>query len=295
LELLVTARPFLKWAGGKGQLLPELSRRLPEHFARYHEPFVGGGAFFFYLWNNRRLPAGALLSDFNPELIDCYRAVRDHVEDLIELLQEHKAHTGDKAYFYAIRFWDRQPDFAQRPLVERAARTIFLNRTCYNGLYRLNNKQQFNAPFGYYKNPLVVDPDNMREVSHALQDVDLQQADFGIVLERADKGDLVYFDPPYYPLSQTASFTSYTHRGFGEAEQRRLADVFGALIERGCYVMISNSSTEFTNELYSAVGNGSVNKEIVKASRKINCDGRKRGFVDELIVSNYSYSSNGVH
>jgi DNA adenine methylase len=172
---------------------------------------------------------------------------------------------------------------------------IFLNRTCYNGLYRLNNKGQFNAPFGYYKNPLVVDPENMREVSRALQTVDLQQADFAIVLDRAEPGDLVYFDPPYYPLSPTASFTSYTHRGFGEAEQRRLAEVFSELIERGCHVMISNSSTQFTSQLYSQVGNGSVVKDIVKASRKINCDGRKRGLVDELIVTNYAYRQNGVH
>ncbi len=277
------ARPFLKWAGGKSQLLPELSRRIPDRFGRYHEPFVGGGALFFHLWNNRRLDQGATLSDLNPELIDCYLAARDHVEALIELLQRLRPFATDRDFFYEIRSWDRQPGFAQRPLVERAARTIFLNRTCYNGLYRLNNKGQFNAPFGYYKNPLIVDSDNLREVSRALRDVELRVADFGDVLERAEVGDLIYFDPPYVPVSPTASFTSYTRRGFGEEEQRRLAAVFHQLAERGCYVILSNSSTALARQLYADV----CEVEVVLASRKINCDGNRRGFVEELIACSF--------
>jgi DNA adenine methylase len=280
----VPARPFLKWAGGKGQLLPELMQRMPTRFARYHEPFVGGGALFFHLWNQGRLRKGGVLSDYNPELVACYIAVRDHVEALIERLQEHRPHFADKDYFYAIRSWDREPGFLDRPLVERAARTIFLNRTCYNGLYRLNNKRQFNAPFGHYKNPLIVDPENMREASRALQHVELYSGDFAGVLERAAPGDFVYFDPPYVPVSATASFTHYTHQGFDELAQRRLAAICADLTERGCLLMLSNSSTALAHELYARPG---MATEVVQASRKINCDGKKRGFVDELIVYNY--------
>ncbi|NTW97804.1 MAG: Dam family site-specific DNA-(adenine-N6)-methyltransferase, partial [Oscillochloris sp.] len=163
----------------------------------------------------------------------------------------------------------------------------FLNRTCYNGLYRLNNKGKFNAPFGNYKNPLIVDVENMHEVSRALQDVELREGDFADVLDRAEPGDFVYFDPPYAPLSPTASFTNYTGRGFGEDQQRRLAAVFRQLAERGCYVMLSNSSTDLTSELYRSEAFPGLCAETVRASRKINCDGTKRGFVDELIACSY--------
>ncbi|MBX0329816.1 DNA adenine methylase [Oscillochloris sp. ZM17-4] len=285
------ARPFLKWAGGKGQLLPELTRLMPPTFARYHEPFVGGGAFFFNLWNSGRLARGGVLSDYNRDLIACYQTVRDHAQELIDALLEHKQRAHDRAYFYDIRDWDRQPGFEQRSQVEKAARMIFLNRTCYNGLYRLNNKGKFNAPFGYYKNPLIVDVDNMHEVSRALQDVELTVGDFADVLDRAEPGDFVYFDPPYAPVSPTASFTHYTGFGFGEDQQRRLADVFRQLAERGCSVMLSNSYTDLTRALYSAESIPGLSAETVRASRKINCDGAKRGFVDELIA--WSYQGDG--
>jgi len=285
-ERLVPARPFLKWAGGKGQLLPALQERLPARFERYHEPFVGGGALFFHLWNSGRLRSGGVLSDFNRELIECYEAVRDHVEELIERLQLLRPRFSDKAFFYEIRGLDREAGFHEQPMVERAARTIFLNRTCYNGLYRLNNKRQFNAPFGNYKNPLIVDPENMREASRALRNVDLRVGDFADVLKRAAPGDLVYFDPPYVPVSATASFTHYTHQGFSEADQRRLARVFADLAARGCYVMLSNSATDLTRALYGQAAPG-LAVHTVQASRKINCDGKKRGLVDELIVCNY--------
>ncbi|HMQ32878.1 MAG TPA: DNA adenine methylase [Chloroflexaceae bacterium] len=285
------ARPFLKWAGGKGQLLPELTSRLPARFRRYHEPFVGGGALFFHLWNTGLLRGGAVLSDENRELIECYTAVRDQVEELIALLVALRPRFGDKEFFYEIRSWDRRPDFRERPVVERAARTIFLNRTCYNGLYRLNNKGQFNAPFGHYKNPLIVDPENMREASRALQNVELLVGDFGQVAARARPGDFVYFDPPYVPVSATASFTAYTSNGFAEAEQRRLAQLFHTLAGRGCYAMLSNSYTELARALYA----GQPVHESVMASRKINCDGRKRGEIAELIVCSYTPRRNGVH
>lgn len=287
------ARPFLKWAGGKGQLLPELTDRLPKQFRRYHEPFVGGGALFFHLVNTGKLDYGAALSDYNRELILCYEVVRDDVESLIDALHIHAPHFSDPEYFLEIRSWDRRPDFTQRNAVEKVARTIFLNRTCYNGLYRLNNKGQFNAPFGHYKNPLICDPLNLRTVSAALQDVELRVGDFDTVLDHAEPGDLVYFDPPYVPVSATASFTHYTGQTFGANDQRRLAQVFTNLAERGCYVMLSNSHTELARELYGNLLN--TYTSIVHASRKINCDGKKRGTVEELIVCSYQARQNGVH
>jgi DNA adenine methylase len=284
IEAPVAARPFIKWAGGKGQLLPELSRRLPRRFRRYHEPFVGGAALFFHLYNAGRLGAGAMLSDYNRELVLCYQVVRDDVEALIAALKQHERHRLDRSYFLEVRGWDRQPDFERRSAVERAARTIFLNRTCYNGLYRLNNKGQFNAPWGYYRNPLICDPENMRAARAALQDVELCVGDFGDVAERAAPGDLVYFDPPYVPMSATASFTHYTGQTFGPDDQRRLARLFDTLMERGVYVMLSNSHTSLSRELYAA---HAVSTSVVYASRKINCDGQKRGNVEELIVCSY--------
>ncbi|RRR78083.1 MAG: DNA adenine methylase [Candidatus Viridilinea halotolerans] len=281
------ARPFLKWAGGKGQLLPELTSRLPTRFCHYHEPFLGGGALFFNLSAAGRLAYGATLSDSNAELVDCYKAVRNHVEELIAALLAHEPHFNDKHYFYEVRAWDRQPGFLQRSLVARAARTIFLNRTCYNGLYRLNNKRQFNVPFGNYKKPLIVDPDNMREASRVLQTVDLRVEDFARVAERARAGDFIYFDPPYVPVSATASFTAYTHQGFFEADQVRLAHVFSQLAERDCYVMLSNSYTARARELYQ----GQPIHESIMASRKINCDGQKRGVIEELLVCSYGLQS----
>ena len=284
IDASVAVRPFVKWAGGKGQLLPELSRRLPRRFRRYHEPFVGGGALFFHLYNGGLLRRGASLSDYNPELVLCYQVVRDDVESLIAALKEHERYRLDRAYFMEIRGWDRRPDFGQRSSVERAARTIFLNRTCYNGLYRLNNKGQFNAPFGYYKNPLICDPENMRAASAALRNVELSVGDFGDVAARAEPGDLVYFDPPYVPMSATASFTHYTGQTFGPDDQRRLARLFDRLMEREVYVMLSNSHTPLSRELYAA---HAISTSVVLASRKINCDGQKRGSVEELIVCGY--------
>lgn len=286
LEAPLAPRPFIKWAGGKGQLLSELSRRLPTSFRRYHEPFVGGAALFFYLYNSGRLREGATLSDYNSELIVCYEVIRDDVESLITALRWHHQRRLDGEYFKQIRNWDREPDFEKRSKIERAARTIFINRTCYNGLYRLNRKGQFNAPFGYYKNPLICDPENLRAVSVALRNVELRVEDFGAVLDRAEPGDLVYFDPPYVPVSATASFTHYTGQTFGPEDQRRLAAQFTNLAERGVYVMLSNSATPLSRELY-ANNRSAVSTSVVLASRKINCDGRKRGQVEELIVCGY--------
>jgi DNA adenine methylase len=285
LEAAPAARPFVKWAGGKGQLLAELSRRLPRSFRRYHEPFVGGAALFFHLHSAGRLRHGATLSDYNPELMVCYEVVRDDVESLITALRWHHTNRLNQEYFRQVRDWDREPGFANRSKIERAARTLFLNRTCYNGLYRLNKRGQFNAPFGYYKNPLICDPDNLRAASRALQGVDLLVGDFGDVLGQAEPGDLVYFDPPYVPVSATASFTHYTGQSFGDEEQRRLAGLVRELAERGVLVMLSNSATPLSRELFAQSDH--LAASTVWASRKINCDGRKRGNVEELIVCSY--------
>jgi len=275
------AKPFLKWPGGKRQLVPALARYIPARFGRYHEPFVGGGALFFYLWNQGLVRHGAILSDLNAELIDCYLAVRDNVEELIDLLHRLQPYVTDRDFFYDIRRWDRQPDFAHRSRVERAARTIFLNRTCYNGLYRLNKKGQFNAPFGDYKNPQIVDRNTLRAASRALRDVELRVADFAAVLDEAHAGDVVYFDPPYVPVSKTASFTNYTNDGFDACDHRRLSMVVQHLMARQCFVLLSNASTPLTHQLYA----DTCRIDVVQARRAINCHGSRRGPVAELIIS----------
>ena len=283
----MTVRPFLKWAGGKGQLLPTLTRCLPKTFRRYHEPFVGGGALFFHLHQLTKLRHGATLSDRNPELVDCYAVIKEEVELLIEALSELAPRYNDREFFYEIRGRDREPGYFERTSrLERAARTIFLNRTCYNGLYRLNKKGFFNAPFGNYKKPRVLNPENLRAVSAALRDVELVVSDFTSIVERVHAGDLVYFDPPYVPISATASFTNYTGHGFGEVEQRALAKVFGELQAKDCFVMLSNSYSPLARELYE----NQYYSTIVQASRKINCQGHKRGFVEELIACTYPFA-----
>jgi DNA adenine methylase len=276
------ARPFLKWAGGKTQLLSQLQPLLPQRFEGYHEPFVGSAALFFHLYNLKQ--SGDLqasfkrvsLTDSNEDLVNCYRAVRDGVEPLIHWLEEHKANHNSR-YYYKVR--------AQNPAnlgeVERAARLIYLNKTCYNGLYRVNSKGQFNVPVGRYKNPGIFDPDELRASSHALENVTIEQADFREVLRRARKGDFIYFDPPYYPVSKTASFTSYTKHAFGPFEHESLALVFEALAEKGCRVMLTNSWTDFTRRLYA----GYKRKELL-ATRSINSKAAKRGKVSEMVVVN---------
>lgn len=276
-------RPFLKWAGGKTQLLPALTLRIPQHFGRYHEPFVGSAALFWELHNRGRLYHGAVLSDVNEALINLYRVVRDDVEDLILALQEHEQHKLSREYFYQVRAWDRQADWADRSPVERAARMIFLNRTGYNGLHRVNRHGQFNVPFGRYANPRIVDAANLRAASRALQAVELCVEDFRGVLGRAQPGDLVYFDPPYLPLSPTSSFTAYSQHTFGEVEHRQLAHVFAQLAERGCHVLLSNSSAPLVYELYK-----DFPIEEVPARRAINRDAARRGAVSEVVITNNS-------
>ncbi len=274
--------PFVKWAGGKGQLLAQFEALFPADFDGYIEPFAGGGAVFFHLYNHGRLNGRATLSDSCWELMNCYRVIRDEVEALIAQLKRHELHRLSEEYFYEVRSWDRRPDFARRSAVERAARTIFLNRTCYNGLYRVNSRGQFNVPHGRYRNPVVCDEANLRAVSRALQGVELRDEGFERCVEWARPGDFVYLDPPYHPLSSTASFTAYTHDSFGPQDQERLAAVFRRLDARGCRVMLSNSRTPFVCELYAG-----YRQKIVTARRPINSRASGRGEIEEIVVLNW--------
>ncbi|MEE8408047.1 MAG: DNA adenine methylase [Myxococcota bacterium] len=264
----VQPKPFLKWAGGKAKLAPEILARFPERFKRYHEPFIGGGAIYFALG-----PRLATLSDINDDLVNTYITVRDDVEALIDELRKHHA---SEEHFYAVRALVRE----ELPLIQAAARTVFLNRTCFNGLYRVNRRGQFNVPFGRYANPKICNVDNLRAVSDALRGVDLRVEDALAIGHRARCGDLVYFDPPYDPASATSSFTSYAKGGFGRDEQARLADVFADLAGRGVHVVLSNSDTPFVRDLYAG-----FRIDQVYVRRPINSRADRRGPVPEVLVS----------
>jgi len=263
-------RPFLKWAGGKGQLLDRYDPLFPKRYARYHEPFVGGGAVFFHL-----RPARATLADANAELIDCYRALRDDVRGVIEALSRHPY---EREHFYAVRALEPQ----ELPPAERAARTIYLNRTCFNGLYRVNAKGGFNVPFGRYTNPRIVDAPNLRACARALRRTRIECVPFQTILKSARRGDFVYFDPPYHPTSKTAFFTAYSAGGFRAADQRELATVYAELDRRGILLMLSNSETPLVRELYAG-----FRFVELSATRSINSKGAKRGAVSELVILNY--------
>ena len=275
---LVTPRPFLKWVGGKGQLADRLMDCLPPQFGAYHEPFLGGGAFFFSLYREGLISKG-FLSDINWELIDAYTAVRDSTDAVLARLATFR-HT--ETFFYELRAKNPR----RMKLVNRAARMIYLNKTCYNGLYRVNSKGRFNTPFGRYKNPTYRDPENLHAVAQALANITIQRQPFDVVAENAQPGDLVYFDPPYVPLSATASFTAYYKDGFTSIDQIRLRDMACDLSRRGVYVMVSNSSAEFVYELYQ--DHFHLNK--VLARRAINSNPDKRGKLPELLITNYPVS-----
>jgi DNA adenine methylase len=263
-------KPFLKWAGGKTRLLAALRHSLPPRFNRYLEPFVGGGALFFDL-----SPTVAVLGDSNPELINCYEVVRDQLDELIKSIS--KLHVSG-AEFYALRELD--PDTL--PAVTRAARLIYLNKTCYNGLYRVNKQGKFNTPYGRHSNVKLVDPANLRAASDCLKKAHLLCADFEAVLKTAKKGDFVYLDPPYVPVGKFSDFKRYTKDQFYEADQERLAEQFRELAGNGCFVLLSNSFNEKTAKLYSK-----FLQRTVQMPRFVNCKGEGRGKVDELLISNY--------
>ena len=268
MSRLNPAKPFLKWAGGKRQLLPFLRERVPEEFGTYHEPFIGGGALFFDTDPNR-----AVIADYNLRLVRTYRAVRDNPEAVIKKLATYP---NDKEFFLALRATDI--DCASDE--ELAAWMIFLNRTGFNGLYRVNRKGGFNVPFGRYKNPKICDADNLRAVSRRMKGVEILHEDFRSVEERAVAGDFVYFDPPYVPASNTASFTAYTKNGFGLTDQAELRDLAKRLKEKGVSILLSNSSVPEVHALYAE---GFETIEIF-ANRAINCNAAKRGKVAEALI-----------
>lgn len=268
------ALPFLKWAGGKRRLLGQYEVYFPPRGAigRYYEPFIGSAAVFFHLQ-----PTQARLSDVNRRLIEVYQVVQQDVDGLIAALIPHK---NERDYYYQVRSLDP----AELSATERAARLIFLNRTCYNGLYRENSKGQFNVPFGRYKNPTICDEVRLRRASQALQGAELIKGDFADVVAAADSGDFVYFDPPYVPVSATSNFTNYNRHGFGLTDQRRLASVIDQLTQRGCRVMLSNSSAPLVYELYDRPEYQLI---PIQARRNINSKADGRGPVKELLILNY--------
>jgi len=266
--------PFLKWAGGKGQLLQEIRQRLPENFTTYFEPFLGGGAVFFGFQ-----PMRAILSDSNPELIQTFLSVRDEPDALMSALDQHIDHRTEESYFYRIR---DELDPATLGTADRAARTIFLNKTCFNGLYRVNARGKFNVPWGAYRNPKLYDRTNILAAAELLHDKIVLRADYQVVCAYARDDDFVYLDPPYHPISETSRFTGYTKDDFGLTQQEQLAKTFRELDTRGCKVMLSNSATESIRSLYSG-----FRTEKLKAIRAINSKPTGRGPIDELLIMNY--------
>jgi DNA adenine methylase len=267
-------RPFLKWAGGKTQLISHLLAHAPAHFRTYHEAFLGNGALFFSLQRAGRLRR-AILADQNAELIDTYRAIRDQVDEVIRLLAEFP---HNRAFYEQLRARDPWA----MSLAERAARMIYLNKTGYNGLYRVNRRGQFNVPFGRYKAPRYLDEANLRAVARALANVELCCAPFEAVLERAAAGDWVYFDPPYVPRSRTANFTAYYPGGFSLSEHERLRDVCIALVRRGVAVTLSNADVPAVHLLYDRP---EFARHVVRAQRSISAKREGRGKVNELIIT----------
>lgn len=272
------AKPFLKWAGGKTALLPQLLEAAPERIGTYYEPFLGGGALFFALQAEGRFKR-AVLSDSNEHLINTYVQVRDNVERLVDALHVHqrkyRAADDQADYYYTIRAKRIQCDLGG------AANLIFLNKTCYNGLYRVNSKGGFNVPHGRHKNPTICDEDNLRAVSEALQDVELKVADFAHAPSAAGRGDFVYFDPPYVPVSETSYFTAYTANEFGAEEQSRLATTAETLAERGSSVVLSNSGHPDVAALYR---HERFDLAHVEARRNINANAAGRGVVREFLI-----------
>lgn len=276
-------KPFLKWAGGKGQLLEQLDPLFPESFERYHEPFLGGGAVFFHLAWKTGLTGSASLSDANRDLIEVYQVLSDCPEGLIGLLRDYKA-AHDAAFYTKIR--------ASKPKspTERAARFVYLNRTCFNGLYRVNKKGDFNVPMGRYANPLICDEEVLRAASVILKNLvkrgSITHRSFNDALQEPTADDFVYLDPPYVPVSETANFTAYTKDGFGPKDQERLRDALEKLSDRDVKWMLSNADTPKVWDLYGAMGGVNILK--VNAKRNINSRSDKRGVVGELVVRNYA-------
>ncbi len=271
------AKPFLQWVGGKREMIEQYKHLIPNKFKTYHEPFLGGGAMFYYL-----CPQKAILNDNNKELITTYRGVKNFPEETIKYLNELKKHHS-KALFEKIRNLDREMNiFNELNDAEIAARMIYLNQTCFNGLYRVNQKEQFNVPIGSSLNRLISDPNTIKKASATLQNVELSTSDFAEIVKSAEKDDFVYFDPPYYPISKNSDFTRYTKEKFYTEDQERLKNTIDNLTKQSIKVMLSNSDCHYINELYC---NYNIHK--VNSSRNLNCKKDKRGKVSELVITNY--------
>ncbi|ACC79453.1 DNA adenine methylase [Nostoc punctiforme] len=266
-------RPFLKWAGGKSRLIQQYIPYFPKSYKNYYEPFLGGGAVFFYLQ-----PKAATLTDINAELINTYCCVRDRVEELISLLKEHKIR-HNKDYYYSVRNNSGGTD------LEKAARLIYLNKTCFNGLYRVNSQGKFNVPLGRYENPNICSEVLLQAASEALYYAEIKQADFTEVLNHATSSDdFVFFDPPYHPISETSYFTAYSQNCFSKKDQEVLRDTCAELASRGVKVMVCNSDSEFIRNIYT-----DINFEAykIKAARSINSNIKNRGMIDELLITSF--------
>lgn len=280
LEDKKLAKPFLKWAGGKGRLVPQLSQYYPNEFKNYYEPFFGGGAVFFSLTLSRKTH----INDINDTLMDAYIHVRDDIDALVSRLQklekQYKKHSEEERKEYFLK--QRARFNALQAGVEKTALLIFLNKTCFNGLYRENSKGEFNVPFGRYTNPTICDESNLRAVSQLLHSSTITTGSYKEAVKSAKKGDFIYLDPPYFPLSKTSNFTSYHEDGFTVEDQTELRDLFVELDKRGCYVMLSNSAAPFIKELYA-----NYRQEFVNANRNINAQAAGRGKIAEIVVLNY--------
>lgn len=305
------ASPILKWAGGKTKLLPQIQKQYPSklrqgHLKTYIESFVGGGSVFFDIYHNFNIEK-AYLFDKNIELIILYKVIKDHVELLIDRLSRIKerylnlAEEKRKEFFYQSRdkynTFDKEADtnVYNESWVERAALTIFLNRTCFNGLYRVNRKGLFNVPMGKYKNPNILNSSNIRAVSQALQIAEIQQGDFSEVLKYADKTTFIYYDPPYRPIRKTATFNAYSSLNFNDYEQRRLRDIFVEVSQQGAYQMLSNSDpTNYIEDFFFDDLYCEFNIKRIFASRMINSKGDSRGKIREILVTNYSDYINNI-
>lgn len=271
--------PVVKWVGGKRQIIDEIIKYVPDSFSTYYEPFLGGGAVLFELQ-----PKKAVVNDINEELMNIYEVIKDNVDELIEGLKRHKI-KNDKAYFYEIRELDRNREqYNLLTPVERASRIIYLNKTCYNGLFRVNKSGEFNAPFGNYKNPNIVNETTLRAVSAYFNKAKIRFTcqDFEDALKWSRKGAFVYLDPPYDPVSETASFTGYDKGGFDRNEQIRLKKTCDKLNKKGIKFLLSNSATDFIMDLYQ-----DYKIEVIQAKRAINSKADRRGNVDEVLVMNF--------
>ncbi len=280
-QILVTPKPFVKWAGGKRQLIPIINQNLPESFGTYYEPFLGGGALLFHILTDKN-GQKCSISDLNSDLVLAYTTIRDRIDSLIASLKNHEKNyqKNSESYYYSIR--ESNP----RSEIEKTSRLIFLNRTCFNGLYRVNSKGKFNVPLGKYSNPNIVNEENLRAVSSILQSsrISIKCRDFEAVLRDAKKGDLIYFDPPYQPTSATANFTSYTNKDFTYDDLTRLAELCLKLDSRGCNVLLSNSDSKEVADIF-AKNTWKITR--IEANRSINSNSKKRTGHFELLIKNY--------